>query len=654
MFTCRACTRRALALLSEVSLPAEAARVSLPRCAPSRVPAPVRMYHADAASIRAAIAEPSEPKRDDGQDDKPKRGVTKSMEWSVKKRLEYLADPYHIAIEVQKILAVDRLDEATLLVQTASKNAQVPVSWNYLIDYQMRKQRLHAAIKLFNDMKKRGQLPTAATYTTIFRGCAHSQHPKLAVAEALKLYNNMMASGRITPNTIHMNAVLHVCARAGDIETMFTIVQSRGQENHRAANHQTYTTIINALRSQFPRIDHSHPIPEGRDAAIAETIVRTRAIWDEVIARWQASEIAIDEDLVCAMGRTLLMGGFHRNNEVFALLEQTMNIPADPELLSRESRGAAKRTSPSPAADPSSTPSTEADSEAGRNMVVEVKAKPKTPLRGFAQPGNNSLSLVLQAILNTGKVALARRYWTIFTEKYQVEPDAENWHSLMRTLRRGKSSTKTVEYLEEMPKYVMGPRTFRTAMATCLRDNLNKSMFNNATRVLEIMLTSIRVPDMLAMRIYLRTAYANKRHFEEMATKKKDPNFAKLAWGRQISTALENLWEPYQIAAKQFTHGGLAPVSEKKFVEAAEREAWVKEAAPRAELASLARKMIAAYDRIIFEKMIPEEIASRLGLRRNSLNRFVVKYFEDREKHEPGWRRNMAALEDKEEDDWIK
>ena len=96
-------------------------------------------------------------------------------------------------------------------------------------------------------MKKRGQLPNVQTFTVLFRGCARSQHPKLAVAEAVKHYNMLMADKRLQPNSIHLNAVLNVCARAGDLDSMFLIADTVN-DSTRAPTAYTYTTILNALR----------------------------------------------------------------------------------------------------------------------------------------------------------------------------------------------------------------------------------------------------------------------------------------------------------------------------------------------------------------------------------------------------------------------
>ncbi|KAI1877875.1 uncharacterized protein JN550_000057 [Neoarthrinium moseri] len=638
MLTCRACTRRALASLLEAALPAEPRATSLrPPVSWTSSPAPARTYATTATTATTAAPANESSFRDldlkDGRPKvpgkKPKRTVSKSTEWAVNKQLEYIDDPYHIAKEVERTLARDRLEEATLLVHKASKTAQVPVSWNHLIDYQMRKHRLHAAIKLYNDMKKRGQLPTAQTYTVIFRGCAASPHSKLAVSEAQRIYNNMIASERITPNVVHMNAVLHVCARAQDFDTMFTVLKT-ADNKLRSPNNLTFTTVLNALRASVSGSKDRDATEKDVAQAKTQTVQRAKTIWDDVMAKWRSASMFVDEELVCAMGRILLLGSYHDNNDIFSLIEQTMNIPKEPEQLSSLAWKGVKDDSPSaPPPEGDSTPSTKA--------VSRIDARPSGSSKAFARPGKNSLSLVMTAIHNTGKANLARRYWIIFTKNHGVVPDAENWRALFRALCRGKSSTKAVEYLSEVPKQMTTPSIFQYAMTTCLRDNLNRSAFNNATGILEIMLTSLRIPDLYVLRTYLRVAYANKRFFEETA--QKDPEKAKLMWGRQMCTALENLWEPYQIVAKQFSLRKLDSLADRNVVDDADRVAWEKEKAQIADLAALARKMIAAHDRIIFDNMAPVDVAKRIAPRRNLLNRFVVRYFEDRAKFEPSFNR---------------
>lgn len=64
-----------------------------------------------------------------------------------------LQDPWKLSNAVISRLRRDRLAEAQGLVRIASKDMQVPASWNQLIDYQLKHQRLHAALKLFNEVR---------------------------------------------------------------------------------------------------------------------------------------------------------------------------------------------------------------------------------------------------------------------------------------------------------------------------------------------------------------------------------------------------------------------------------------------------------------------------------------------------------------------
>lgn len=53
-----------------------------------------------------------------------------------------------------------------------------------------------------------------------------------------------------------------------------------------------------------------------------------RKLWGDVVGRWRKGDLIVDQPLVCAMGRLLLLGSRRsRWEDVFALVEQTMNIP---------------------------------------------------------------------------------------------------------------------------------------------------------------------------------------------------------------------------------------------------------------------------------------------------------------------------------------
>jgi pentatricopeptide repeat protein len=82
-----------------------------------------------------------------------KQKYEQKLQAAVKKQLSLAQDPFHIAQHVSQALARGSFDEALLMTRTASRNKKVEVSWNHLIDYQMKNRRLHAAVKLYNEVR---------------------------------------------------------------------------------------------------------------------------------------------------------------------------------------------------------------------------------------------------------------------------------------------------------------------------------------------------------------------------------------------------------------------------------------------------------------------------------------------------------------------
>ncbi|CAJ2506937.1 Uu.00g081230.m01.CDS01 [Anthostomella pinea] len=642
MFTCKACLKRAFDAVVGPTLPRSKPRTTLPHLTPTtRAPRSRTYATATAAAAPVDTAKSPASKKDDRPllqrsswakgDDRPlEQRSSRAQEWVARKHLQYLKDPLHIATQVKRILDKDRFDEAALITKKASVNASVAVSWNHLIDYQLRHFRVHQAMKLYNEMKKRGQIPNAQTFTIIFRGCAKSPHPKLAVAEAVKLYQNMLSSSRIKPNTIHLNAVLQVCAKAGDLESMFSILQSTN-DGIRAPNNLTYTTILNTLRATADKTP-SDDLPEADIADNkAKAIQRAQIIWEEAISRWRSGSIIIDEEMVCAMGRVLLMGTTRDAASIEQLVEQTMTIPAEDRASLPENSKQAKDV---------------AKSDAPTNMITRPNEKttvkaPGAPSIRYALPGNNSLSMILSSLEKTGRTTKAIRYWGLFVKRHNVVPDADNWTRLLRVFLRGKNSGRTVGYLSQMPRELMTSRHIRLAMTTCIRDNLNLSSFHNATQVLELMLLNLRIPSVPCLRIYLRTAYANKRAIYENANK--DADVAQATWCRQLAVALGNLWGPYLIAAKQFVFDRPEdPASDES----------QRRMDHKAEVVTLARKMLTAYDRLILGSVLPPEVlkdVETLKKRRNNINSFVVTHIEKMKKQDPTFSYKDQRLSEEEE-----
>ena len=66
--------------------------------------------------------------------------------------LKRLQDPLKMADYVRKKLLKDKFEEAQTLVRAQSKHAQVVVSWNHLISWQLSKGSLNAALKTYNEV----------------------------------------------------------------------------------------------------------------------------------------------------------------------------------------------------------------------------------------------------------------------------------------------------------------------------------------------------------------------------------------------------------------------------------------------------------------------------------------------------------------------
>ncbi|KAI0802535.1 hypothetical protein GGR55DRAFT_683176 [Xylaria sp. FL0064] len=604
MFTCRACLIRALGVISSHghprnintschSLPPFRATVKQSR--PSRRYATVAT-HAQSTDVANSIATPSSV--DHHGDEEAAAAVPRAVERIVRKELEYLRDPLHIATRVKLALNKDDFQLAGALTREASKKYNVTVSWNHLIDYQLGAQRLGPAIKLYNEMKKRAQQPNAQTFTIIFRGCAKSNHPKQALNEAVKLYQNMLVLGRIKPNTIHLNAVLQVCAKVGDLDSMFSILSSM-DDQLRSPNNLTYTCIFNALRVAISKEPLSTDSPSEElpprvvEANTIETIKRAKAIWQEVIARWRSGSLIIDEELVCAMGRILLLGSYSDIDAIESLIEQTMMIP-------REGNKGLQRPE-----EPENT---------ALVLPRPVTLPPGAPATTHALPGNNSLSMILEALEKTRRTTKAIKYWNVFTLHHNVVPDADNWIRLLRTYYIGKNSGRAASALQSMPSDMLAPKHIRVAMKTCVRDNINSSALDNATTILKTMEQNPSTLDITTLQTYLQAAHASKKSFarREMLMDESQMD----TWARNMFAALEHLWEPYQMVAKKYV------INPKELPTLEHNKGLV---------VALARKMASAYDSLAnvnAAALTPAQLAT-IKLRLASLSRLIRPHFQD-------------------------
>jgi hypothetical protein len=471
-------------------------------------------------------------------------------------------------------------------------------------------------------MKKRGQTPDAHTYTILFSGLArYSDYPQ-ALSKALSIYHSMEADNSpVQPNVIHTNAVLKVCARAGDMDALFGIAAKLRRKGLRAPNNLTFTTILNAIRQ------HATEEPEGRlhgpSPLRVKAVTDARKIWDDVVGRWRQGDIFIDEELVCSMGRVLLKGEEQDWDDVFSLVEQTMNVPRFVPPLGTTMRNQIEPSHQGKAdtAAPGNSPPVSSDDTNSTDLVQHNefrKVKPPTPTKGvsaYAKPGVNSLSLVFEALLKLRMKRSSAEYWEAFTVTHNVKPDSINFHNYLRVLRVNHASSDTVELLLRMPKSMMEKKTFRIAMAACARDKNSPSAFANAGKVLDLMQQNLTSQDMVALHSYLEVAV-----YGAVGPRFKQPTegspASEYARGRQMLRALERLAP--SLVNLRATIAYSDPPETEEGVAAAK--------STRDGALALVREMISAYDKLMNKGMVARETYGYLIAERAKLAAFVTRY----------------------------
>ena len=397
-------------------------------------------------------------------------------------------------------------------------------------------------------MKKRGQLPDAYTFTLLLRGYAAHPNYSRSVERALSLYHSMSADNSpCKPSTIHTNAVLEVCARAGDLDGLFGIAAKLPQKGVGSPDNFTFTTILNAIRNvAWQDVNIPKESVESKTARRRRPIAQGRRIWADIIARWKAGQIIIDERLACAMGRLLLTGGLPKDggdsrdfDDVLSLMEQTMKLRREIPRIGDPSRkthllGTGPSITPveqetvrvakedrtlnddvEPEALLNSQDSTDIDPTESSAFSTELLStdKPADDLssvfdpipdsgsRIYAVPGRNTLSLVIDACIRMRAYAAAQAYWGRITSS--VKPDMENYHMYLRLLRACRASALALDLLSSMlaPSHESGlgtgaeGKTFRLAMSTVVRDANNPHALRNGVHVMTMMQGALEVPD---------------------------------------------------------------------------------------------------------------------------------------------------------------
>ena len=360
-----------------------------------------------------------------------------------------------------------------------------------------------------------------------------------AVEEAMKVYDSMWRpESNIKPSIIHSNAIINCLGRALNMDGLWSVAGRLPDRGPGAADKWTYTTILNTMQACAVRDARQLAETDGDQEAAAKVIQNAigegRRLWEDIVSRWRSGDVNIDQTLVCAMGRLLLLGQKHDWDDIFSLIEQTMRLPRVKPPHIRQGSENGEELENALALPPPKAPNGSCGLDP-LEMAVAEEAAPKAknefavvdlshrPMRGnsasdvpspYANIGNNVLSLLIEAAIKLREIPTGKTYWEKLTSPENVPfvmPDDDNLHSYLRLLRIARSSKAICDLLRQPVNgglegiwYRRG--TFVLAMSTCARDFKNPNVFAYASSILDLMEAKLDKPDLKVMTMYLSLA----------------------------------------------------------------------------------------------------------------------------------------------------
>lgn len=355
----------------------------------------------------------------------------------------------------------------------------------------------------------------------------------------------------VKPSITHTNAVLKVCALVGDTDAMYGVAAKLPTKGKGAPDRLTFTIILNAIKNKSFEDTKGENVARMMQENQKRVVMQGRRMWEEIRDRWSKGDLLLDEELVCALGRLLLIGHTPQDyDDILSLLELTMCIPRQIAPLGHPDRHAAARHSeeidrlretgdigeadlevlmPQPQCSPQLSNQPDHNAENDIEMTNPFAPLPhKLPVKYLVRPGVNTLSLALEACTALRLSRPAQDYWGLLTspEHYNIAPDRQNYHVYLRLLRFQRASKHALEIVEEMNNGVLitpsvkkgeqggegGPqvKTFRIALSCCARDKKNRNALGYATRLVKIMTDTFETPDPRCLTSLLETALGHQ------------------------------------------------------------------------------------------------------------------------------------------------
>ncbi|KAG9919816.1 hypothetical protein KCV05_g10381, partial [Aureobasidium melanogenum] len=587
------------------------------------------------------------------QEDGKMPNMNLALEKKIRRELQYLPDPLKLADHVRGVLKKGDVEKALGLTRIASKDMECIVSWNHIIGHLLSEKQVTAALKIYNEMKKRAQFPDSHTYVILLRGLSEPPVAADTLGKALAIYHSLGAeNSRVKPTTIHTNAALRVCARANDMDSLWGIASKIPEKGPGAADTYTYTTILNAIR-EHALLEGGTRTDDSEIAALRATAVQQgRRIWGDIVGRWRSGDIAVNEEMVAAMGRLLLIGLQPKDwDDVLSLIEQTMGIPRlVPKLGSKMRMASLNLPIRMPAEVKKDrkdiTEGEEPETEFDQALLLDSRGKPSVTL---VKPGNNTFSLLLEACKLAHAFRTSYEYWDLLTNKstYALKPDMDNIHTFMRILRQTRASGRTLDIVKDtIPAYGWKPhrKTFRIAMSACSRDKNNPNVMKHANQLFELSEHYQVEPDPTTLTQYMELALSTQdgEIISQVIDRLSDPitklrsiiSFGTFGSGRTSATARHDV-----VALMRTVIGAMDQLMRKQLIPQDQVQGWMQR---RSKMSAYVTRLM---DRMDGKNIIPKEKLIELRKDSRQLRHLRQNLVKKQKKRDGTWVKDKKDLE---------